>query len=54
MADHNLDLSLGGSSSKQGSQELGDNRGQNSSSIMQLDIDWQRHGLRPEVYLHDQ
>ncbi|XP_049358265.1 floral homeotic protein APETALA 2-like isoform X2 [Solanum verrucosum] len=46
-ADHNLDLSLGGSSSKQGSRELGDNRGQNSSS-MQLDIDWQRHGLRPE------
>ncbi|XP_015063428.1 AP2-like ethylene-responsive transcription factor TOE3 isoform X1 [Solanum pennellii] len=48
VADHNLDLSLGGSSSKQGSRELGDNRGQNSSSIMQLDIDWQRHGLRPE------
>ncbi|XP_049384731.1 AP2-like ethylene-responsive transcription factor TOE3 isoform X2 [Solanum stenotomum] len=46
-ADHNLDLSLGGSSSKQGSRELGDNRGQNSS-LMQLDIDWQRHGLRPE------
>ncbi|KAK4346470.1 hypothetical protein RND71_032809 [Anisodus tanguticus] len=46
-ADHNLDLSLGGSSSKQGSRELGDNRGQNPSS-MQFDIDWRRHGSRPE------
>ncbi|KAJ8567282.1 hypothetical protein K7X08_019490 [Anisodus acutangulus] len=46
-ADHNLDLSLGGSSSKQGSRELGDNRGQNPSS-MQFDIDWRHQGLRPE------
>ncbi|XP_055805121.1 floral homeotic protein APETALA 2-like isoform X2 [Solanum dulcamara] len=45
--DHNLDLSLGGSSSKQGSRELGDNRGQNLSS-MQFDVDWRHHGSRPE------
>ncbi|XP_059293575.1 floral homeotic protein APETALA 2-like isoform X1 [Lycium ferocissimum] len=46
-ADHNLDLSLGGSSSKQGSREIGDNRGQNASP-MQFDFDWRQHGLRPE------
>nr|QRN75523.1 APETALA2 [Brugmansia suaveolens] len=46
-ADHSLDLSLGGSSSKQGSHQTGDNRDQNPSS-MHFDIGWQRHGLRPE------
>ncbi|XP_049393940.1 AP2-like ethylene-responsive transcription factor TOE3 [Solanum stenotomum] len=38
-ADHNLDLSLGGSS-----QEMGDNRGQNSSSNLQLDVHWGHQG----------
>lgn len=37
--DHNLDLSLGGSS-----QEMGDNRGQNSSSNLQLDGHWGHQG----------
>nr|XP_016438555.1 PREDICTED: floral homeotic protein APETALA 2-like [Nicotiana tabacum] len=48
-ADHNLDLSLGGSSSKQGNRENGDNinRGQNPSS-MQFGVDWRQQGLRPE------
>ncbi|XP_055826531.1 AP2-like ethylene-responsive transcription factor TOE3 isoform X2 [Solanum dulcamara] len=36
--DHNLDLSLGGS--------IGDNRGQNSSSL-QLDVHWHHQGSRP-------
>ncbi|CAN4082940.1 unnamed protein product [Withania somnifera] len=43
--EHNLDLSLGGSSSNQVTRELGDTRCQNPSS-MQFDIDWHRHGLR--------
>nr|AAD39439.1 PHAP2A protein [Petunia x hybrida] len=46
-ADHNLDLSLGGSSSKKNNREFGDNRGQNPSS-MQFDVDWRHNGLRPE------
>ncbi|KAF3674746.1 Floral homeotic protein APETALA 2 [Capsicum annuum] len=47
-ADHNLDLSLGGSSSNQGIRELGDNRGGQNHSSMHFDIDWRRNGLRPE------
>ncbi|TMX03286.1 hypothetical protein EJD97_017213 [Solanum chilense] len=39
VTDHNLDLSLGGSS-----QEMGDNRGQNSSSNLQLDGHWGHQG----------
>ncbi|OIT38055.1 PREDICTED: floral homeotic protein APETALA 2-like isoform X2 [Nicotiana attenuata] len=48
-ADHNLDLSLGGSSSKQGNRETGDSntRVQNPSS-MQFDVGWRQQGLRPE------
>ncbi|CAN4079691.1 unnamed protein product [Withania somnifera] len=46
--DHNLDLSLGGSSSNQVSRELGDNKGQNPSSV-HFEIDWHHHGLRPEI-----
>ncbi|PHT83251.1 Floral homeotic protein APETALA 2 [Capsicum annuum] len=44
-ADHNLDLSLGGSSSKKGSREMGENRDQNSS--LQLDARWGHQGSRP-------
>nr|APG29273.1 ROB2 [Petunia x hybrida] len=45
-ADHNLDLSLGSSSSKESSRELmGDNRGQN----FQLDVDWRNQGSRPKL-----
>ncbi|KAK4368426.1 hypothetical protein RND71_012218 [Anisodus tanguticus] len=49
-ADHNLDLSLGGSSSKESSREIGDNinRGQNSSSL-QLDVHWGHQGSRPKL-----
>lgn len=54
-ADHNLDLSLGGSSSKKGSREMGENRDQNSS--LQLDARWGHQGSRPNkvnniVYLN--
>ncbi|XP_059285317.1 floral homeotic protein APETALA 2-like [Lycium ferocissimum] len=49
-ADHNLDLSLGGSSSKEGSREMRDNnnRGQNPSSL-QLDVHWGHQGSRPKL-----
>ncbi|CAN4091558.1 unnamed protein product [Withania somnifera] len=39
-ADHNLDLSLGGSSSKEGSREMGQNS-------LQLDVHWGHQGSRP-------
>lgn len=39
--DHNLDLSLGSSSSK---REMGENVGQNSSA-MQFEMDWRQQGV---------
>ncbi|XP_009588311.1 floral homeotic protein APETALA 2-like isoform X1 [Nicotiana tomentosiformis] len=47
-ADHNLDLSLGGSNSKERSRDMGDNRGQNSSSL-QLDAPWQHQESRSKL-----
>ncbi|KAK4341356.1 hypothetical protein RND71_039857 [Anisodus tanguticus] len=49
-ADHNLDLSLGGSSSKESSRETRDNinRGKKISSL-QLDVHWSHQGSRPKL-----
>nr|XP_016491208.1 PREDICTED: AP2-like ethylene-responsive transcription factor TOE3 isoform X8 [Nicotiana tabacum] len=47
-ADHSLDLSLGGASSKQSSREMEDNNNRDKSSSMQFEVDWRHHGLRPK------
>nr|XP_009804919.1 PREDICTED: AP2-like ethylene-responsive transcription factor TOE3 isoform X1 [Nicotiana sylvestris] len=47
-ADHSLDLSLGGASSKQSSREMEDNNNRDKSSPMQFEADWRHHGLRPK------
>ncbi|CAH9060493.1 unnamed protein product [Cuscuta epithymum] len=52
-AEHNLDLSLGSSSSKHGSREMAENMGQNSSSSMQYEMDW-RHQGQQEILAADQ
>ncbi|XP_075090440.1 AP2-like ethylene-responsive transcription factor TOE3 isoform X12 [Nicotiana tabacum] len=44
-ADHSLDLSLGGASSK---QKMEDNNNRDKSSSMQFEVDWRHHGLRPK------
>lgn len=42
--DHNLDLSLGGSASKQNSLEFGEDIHQHT-----METDWRNNGLRPKV-----
>ncbi|KAM7516502.1 hypothetical protein LguiA_006085 [Lonicera macranthoides] len=46
--DHNLDLSLGGSASKQNVHEFGDD---SLNVSMQFDVDWRNQGLRPKLNL---
>lgn len=52
-ADHNLDLSLGGSASKQNNLELGDDSQvvtmDQHSVGMSFEADWRSRGFRPKV-----
>ncbi|XP_031109928.1 AP2-like ethylene-responsive transcription factor TOE3 isoform X3 [Ipomoea triloba] len=43
--DHNLDLSLGSSSSKQGGREVGEENVGHNSSAMQFEMDWRQPGV---------